>query len=132
MPDRYALTLSTSFASNTGGPYTATWARAVVPVDGTARGVWTAAQSVTSNARVSTVDIYRQTSNPAAGSNTATSILVSPITIGLDRQAASGSIAQRGVELTAGDVLELRTDIGNVGAKPGFTNLVATVEIERT
>lgn len=132
MPDRYVLTLPTSIASNTGGPYTSTWARAVVPATGTIRSAWAAAVSVTSNARKSTVDIYRQASAPAAGSNTATTVLVTPITLDNDRQASYGTISQAGVDVTAGDVLELRTDIGNAGSKPGFVNLVATVEIERT
>lgn len=131
MPDRYLVQLHTAVASNTGGPYTATWHAAVVPAAGVVRSVTATAQSVTSNARVSTVDIYRQADSPAAGSNTATSILASPMSLLLDRKAAYGSIADSGYTLAAGDVLQLRTSTDNAGAKPAFANLTATIEIER-
>lgn len=131
MPDRYVLQLRTAVASNTGAPYGATWDRAVVPATGTIRSAYAAAPSVTSNARRSAVDIYYQTDEPAAGSNTATSVLVTPITIVNDGDGAGGTIRQGNKRVTAGGLLELRTDIGNLGAKPGFLNLTASVVIER-
>jgi len=131
VPDRYVLKLQTAVASNTGGPYTTTWDRAVVPSTGTIRSAWVAAPSVTSNARVSTVDIYLQPDAPAAGSNTATTVLVAPVTIVNDNDAVEGTIRASNPRVTAGDQLQLRTDAGTLGAQPAFTNLTATVEIER-
>jgi len=131
VPDRYVLKLQTAVASNTGGPYTTTWDRAVVPSTGTIRSAWVAAPSVTSNARVSTVDIYLQPDAPAAGSNTAATVLVAPITIVNDNDAVEGTIRASNPRVTAGDQLQLRTDAGTLGAQPAFTNLTATVEIER-
>ena len=131
MPDRYVLKLQTAVASNTGGPYTTTWDRAVVPSTGTIRSAWVAAPSVTSNVRVSTVDIYLQPDAPAAGSNTAATVLVAPITIVNDNDAVQGTIRAANPRVTAGDQLQLRTDAGTLGAQPAFTNLTATVEIER-
>ena len=131
MPDRYVLKFQTAVASNTGGPYTTTWDRAVVPSTGTIRSAWVAAPSVTSNVRVSTVDIYLQPDAPAAGSNTATTVLVAPVTIVNDNDAVEGTIRASNPRVTAGDQLQLRTDAGTLGAQPAFTNLTATVEIER-
>ena len=131
MPDRYVLKLQTAVASNTGGPYTTTWDRAVVPSTGTIRSAWVAAPSVTSNVRVSTVDIYLQPDAPAAGSNTATTVLVAPVTIVNDNDAVEGTIRASNPRVTAGDQLQLRTDSGGVGLTPAFLNLTATVEIER-
>ena len=131
MPDRYVLKLQAAVASNTGGPYTTTWDRAVVPSTGTIRSAWVAAPSVTSNARVSTVDIFLQPDAPAAGSNTATTVLVAPVTIVNDNDAVEGTIRASNPRVTAGDQLQLRTDAGTLGAQPAFTNLTATVEIER-
>ena len=132
MPDRYVLPLRTALASNTGGPYTATWDRVVVPSAGTIRNVWAVATSLSSNGRQNTVDIYNQADAPAAGSNTGSSVLVSPITLSNDRDAASGTVSQAGNYVDAGDVLELRTYADTSGATPSFIGLTATVEIERT
>jgi len=85
----------------------------------------------TSNVRVSTVDIYLQPDAPAAGSNTAATVLVAPITIVNDNDAVQGTIRAANPRVTAGDQLQLRTDAGTLGAQPAFTNLTATVEIER-
>ena len=131
MPDRYVLTLATALASNTSGPYTATWDRAVVPSAGTIRTVSAVATSITSNTRVNTVDIYRQTDAPALGSNTATTVLVSPITLVNPRASATGTIRHSGSRVAAGEALELRTDMNNAGSQPGFLDLTATVELER-
>lgn len=131
MPDRYALTLATAFASNTGGPYTATWDRAVVPSAGTIRAAWAVASSITSNTTTNAVDIYAQSDAPAAGSNTATTVLVSPITLVNNRDAVAGTIRHSGARVAAGDVLELRTNMSNLGSQPGLLGLTATVELER-
>lgn len=131
MPDRYVLTLHTALASNTGGPYTATWDRAVVPATGTIRSAYAVARSLASNARTNSVDIYYQSDAPAAGSNTATTVLVDPITLANNLDAASGTISQAGARVTAGGMLELRTYADNVGSQPAFIGLTATVEIER-
>ena len=132
MPDRYALTLTTALASNTGGPYTATWDRAVVTSPGTIRSVWAVAKSLASNARQNTVNIYNQADGPSAGSNTATSVLQTPITLANDLNSVEGTISQAGAYVDAGDILELRTDAGTSGGLPSFVGLTATVEIERT
>lgn len=132
MPDRYTLPLRTAFASNTGGPFTHAWDRVIVPATGTVRTVWAVAVSLASNARTNSVDIYRQTDSPAAGSNSATSILTSPITLVNDRDVESGIPSQPGSLVTAGDVLELRTYADTTAATPAFQNLTASVEIERT
>ena len=52
---------------------------------------------------------------PAAGSNTATSILTSPITLLNDRDVVFGVVTQPGSLLTAGDVLALRTNSQTAG-----------------
>lgn|SRR5574340_388626 len=129
MPDRYALRLRTALASNTGGPYTATWDRVLVPAASVVRTVAAFARAVTSNTITSKVDVYRQVD--AAGSNTATSILVSPITIANDSTFATGVVAASGATLAAGDTLQLRTNTTNAGAKPAFLDLEVTVEVER-
>ena len=67
MPDRLVTTLRTAIASNTGGPFTATWDRAPVTSAGTIRAVVATAASITSNARQNTVDVYLQSDAPAAG-----------------------------------------------------------------
>lgn len=131
MPDRYVLTLHTALASNTGGPYTATWDRAVVPVTGTIRTVRAVATALSSNARENTVDIFNQPDAPSAGSNTATTVLVSPITLSNDLAGAAGTIRDSGKRVDAGDILQLRTYADTTAATPAFTGLSATVEIER-
>lgn len=132
MPDRYTLELETAVASNTGGPYTHAWDRVIVPATGVVRTVSAVALSITSNTITNSVDIYRQTDAPAAGSNTATSILTSPITLLNNRDVVFGVLSEPGSLVTAGDVLELRTYAKNSGSQPAFQNLGATVEIERT
>lgn len=131
MPDRYVLPLRTALASNTGGPYTATWDRAVVPATGTIRSVWAVARSLASNGFTNKVDVYAQADAPAAGSNTATTVLVDPITLVNDNDAVAGTVRQSGARVTAGDQLHLRTYAGNAGSQPAFLDLSASVEIER-
>ena len=130
MPDRYVLTLHTALASNTGGPFTATWDRVVVPATGTLRMVSAVARSLASNARTNSVDIFAQADAPAAGSNTATSVLVDPITLVNDLDSASGTIRESGARVAAGSMLELRTYADNVGSQPAFLGLTATIVIE--
>lgn len=131
MPDRVLLTLRTAIASNTGGPYTATWDRAVVPFSGTIRGVYAVAPSITSNTRQNTVEIYLQPNAPTGGSNTAATVLTDPITLPLNNVAVGGTIRAGNARVAAGEHLQLRTDAANIGAQPAFLNLAATVEIER-
>lgn len=132
MPDRYALTLKTAVASNTGGPYVTTWDQVVVPASGTARTAWAVAKSLSSNGRTNSVDIYNQSDAPSHGSNTGSSILVSPITLTDNLDVAQGTISEAGASLDAGDILQLRTYADTNGAAAAFTELTATIEIERT
>jgi hypothetical protein len=125
------IQLATALASNTGGPFTATWDQAIVPSAGTIRTAWAAATSITSNTIQNTVDVYNQGDAPSAGSNTATTVLVTPITLANDRDAAQGTIRHSGARVAAGDVLQLRTNMTNAGSQPGFAGLRASVEIER-
>lgn len=135
MTDRYTVHLKTALASNTGGPYTATWDRYVVAEAGTIRSAYAFASSVASNARQSTVDIYLQASAIATGvsaaSNTGTTVLVSPITLPFSGVSVGGSVRESGKRVAPGDVLELRTSAGNIGSQPCFTGLTASVVIER-
>jgi len=92
VPDRYVVKLATAIASNTGGPYTATWDRAVVTSAGTIRTAWAVSPSIASNSFTNKVDIYNQTDAPSAGSNTATTILVDPIALINNRDAVEGTV----------------------------------------
>lgn len=131
MPDRVLYTLRTAIASNTGGPFTATWDRVAVTSAGTIRSVVAVAPTITSNARQNTVDVFLQSDAPSAGSNTATTVLVSPITLSNDNAAGTGSIRHATARVTTGDQLQLRTYADTPGAQPSFLNLTATVEVER-
>lgn len=131
MPDRYALTLRTAIASNTGGPFTATWDRVPVPEAGTIRSVVAVAPSIASNVRQNQVDIYYQADAPAAGSNTATTVLTTPITLVNNNDAVAGTVSQAGARIAAGGQLQLRTYADNAGSQPAFTGLFATVIVER-
>ena len=131
MPDRYVYTLRTAIASNTGGRYTTIWDRVAVSSAGIIRGVVAVSPSIASNARQNTVDVYLQADAPSAGSNTATTILVSPLTLSNNNDAVTGSIRAANDRVAAGDQLQLVTDMGNIGSDPGFLHLTATVEVER-
>ena len=131
MADRLIYTLRSSLASNTGGPYTATWDRAVVTSAGTIRSVVGVSPSIASNGRQNTVDVYRQADSPSAGSNTGATVLVSPLTLAVNGVAVSGTIRAANARVAVGDVLELRTDMGTLGAQPGFRPVVVSVEVER-
>ena len=105
-----------------------------MPATGVVRTVAAVALALTSNTIQNSVDIFRQTDAPPAGSNTATSILTSPITlVERPRRRVRDVSTQPGSLLTAGDVLELRTNCRQTGGlQPSFEDLTATVEIERT
>ena len=130
MPDRLVYRLSTAIASNTGGPYVTTWDRVPVTSAGTIRAVVAVAPTITSNARQNTVDVYYQADAPAAGSNTATTVLVDPITLTNNNDAVAGTVRHSGARVAAGGQLQLRTDAGNLGAQPSFNSLSASVEVE--
>lgn len=134
MPDRYTVQLKTAWASNAGtGPYQTAWDRsAPIPEAGVVRTVGVSTLAVSSNSFKNSVDIFRQPANPAGGSNTATSILTSPVTVTGDRVVVWGVPSQPGSLINAGDVLELRTYSDTVGGIRSFSGLTATVEIERT
>lgn len=131
MPDQYLISLATAFASNTGGPYTATWDRAVVPAPGYIRDVWAVASSLSSNARTNSVDIYLQSDAPSAGSNTGSSVLQSPITLVNDNDAVQGTIRAGNDRVAAGQQLQLRTYADTDAATPAFIALRATIVLER-
>ena len=133
MPDRYTVQLATAWASNTSsGPYQSVWDRKIVPATGVVRTVAATALSLSSNTFKNSVEVFRQTNSPAGGSNTATSILTTPITLANDRVVAFGVASQPGSLVTAGDVLELRTYSDTAGGIRSFSGLSATIEIERT
>jgi hypothetical protein len=132
VPDRYVLRLHTALASNTGGPYVTTWDEAVVPHAGTIRSVRVFAKSLASNARQNSVDIYNQPDAPAAGSNTAVTVLVSPVTLENNFEGDEGTIRESAASIDAGDILQLRTYADTVAATPAFIGLEATIDIERT
>lgn len=129
MPEQVAYSLGTAITSNTGGPFTATWDRAPVASAGTIRAVVAVSPSITSNARYNQVDVYRQTDAPSVGSNTATSVLVSPITLLNNNDAVAGAVSHAGARVAVGDQLQLRTYIDNLGSQPGGSVYV-TVLVE--
>ena len=131
MPDRFVYTLRTAIASNTGGPFTATWDRVPVAAAGTIRSVWAVSPSIASNARQNQVDVFYQADAPAAGSNTATTVLVSPITLVNNNDAAEGTVSQAGARIAAGGQLQLRTYADNTASQPAFLNLSVSVLVER-
>jgi len=129
VPDRLAYSLGTAITSNTGGPFTATWDRAPVVSAGTIRSVVAVSPSITSNARYNQVDVYLQTDAPSVGSNTATTVLVDPITLLNNNDAVVGVIRHATARVAVGDQLQLRTYIDNIGAQPGGSVYV-TVLVE--
>jgi len=131
VPDRLVYTLRTAIASNTGGPYTATWDRTPVTSAGTIRSVVAVSPSIASNARVNSVDVYKQTDAPSVGSNTATTVLTTPIVLVNNNDAVVGTVSEAGSRVAVGDQLQLRTYADNKGSDPAFTGLFVTVEVER-
>lgn len=130
MPDRYTLSFPRTASVASNFDYTTVHQRVVVPETGTVRDAWAFSTSVTSNATFpSRVDFYRQPSAPALGSNTGTTILVSPITIPNNLTSAQGTIRASNARVTAGDMLELRT---SVNADSGeLVGVGGSIEIER-
>lgn len=130
MPDRYVLSFPRTSSVASNFDYTTVHQRVVVTANGTIRAAYAHAQSVTSNATFpSKVDIYRQTSSPSLGSNTATTVLVDPITIPLTLSSAAGTIRASNARVNAGDMLELRTSVNATNGE--LTNVGGSVEIER-
>lgn len=130
MPDRTTLTFPRTASVASNFAFTTAHQRVVVTHAGSIRSAYAFATSVTSNSTFpSRVDFYLQTSNPALGSNTATTILVSPVTIATDLSSAAGIIRAANDRVAAGDMLELRT---SVNADDGeLTNVGGSIEIER-
>lgn len=130
MPDRLAYTLRTAIASNTGGPFTATWDRVPVVSTGTIRSVVAVSPSIASNARQNQVDVYYQSDAPSVGSNTGITVLTDPITLVNNNDAVFGTVSHAGRRVTEGGQLQLRTYADNLGAQPAFTSLAVTVLVE--
>lgn len=127
--DRLALPFPRTASVASNFAFTTAHQRIVVPETGTIRRAYAFATSVTSNATTNQVDFYLQPSEPALGSNTATTVLVSPISIENDLGSYSGSIRASNARVTAGDMLELRTSVNaSVGE---LINVGGTIEIER-
>jgi len=130
MPDRYVLTFPRTASVASNFEYTTTHQRVVATEAGTLQSAYAFATSVTSNSTFpSRVDFYRQPSSPALGSNTATSILTSPITVPLDLSSAGGTIRASNARVAAGDMLELRTSVNASNGE--LTNVGGTIEVER-
>ena len=130
MPDRYVLTFPRTASVASNFAYTTTHQRVVVNEAGTIRSAYAFATSVTSNGTFpSQVDFYRQTSAPALGSNTASTILVTPITVPLDLSSAAGTIRAANDRVAAGDMLELRTSVNASNGE--LINVGGTIEVER-
>ena len=129
MPDRYLVTFPRTASVASNFAFTTVHQRVVVPEAGTIRSAYAFATSVTSNATTSQVDFYRQSSAPALGSNTAATVLVSPITIPLDLSSAAGSIRASNDRVTAGDMLELRTSVSATNGQ--LINVGGTILIEK-
>lgn len=130
MPDRYVLTFPRTASVASNFEYTTTHQRVVVNEAGTIRSAYAFATAVTSNGTFpSKVDYFLQPSAPALGSNTATTILTSPITVPLDLSSAAGTIRASNARVAAGDMLELRTSVNATNGE--LTNVGGTIELER-
>lgn len=132
MPDRLLYELAVAQTSNTGagfGPFAFTYARAPITSAGTVRSVVAVSPSITSNIRTSSVDVYYQSDAPALGSNTATSVLSSPIVLVNNNDAVIGNVSQAGARVAEGGQFQLRAD--SATAITGFANLAVSIEVER-
>ena len=130
MPDRTLVTFPRTASVASNFEYTTTHQRVVVNEAGTIRSAYAFATAVTSNGTFpSRVEFFLQPSAPALGSNTATTILTSPITIPLNLSSAQGTIRASNARVAAGDMLELRTSVNATNGE--LTNVGGTVEIER-
>lgn len=126
--DHTQVKLFTAVASNTGQAYIGSWDQFVVAEAGTLRAAVAVAQSLSSNVRLNSVDIFRQPSGVSAASNTATSILTAPISLTGNNTSVAGVITAANQRVAVGDILQLRTDTAAVGSL-GFVNLSATIVI---
>ena len=130
MPDRLALSFPRTASVASNFAFTTVHQRVVVPETGTVRSAWAFASSVTSNStHPSRVDFYRQPSAPALASNTAATILTSPITVPTDLTSVEGTIRASNDRVTAGDLLELRVSVNADNGE--LINVGGTIEIER-
>ena len=130
MPDRTIVTFPRTASVASNFDYTTTHQRVVVNEAGTIRSAYAFATSVTSNGTFpSKVDFYRQPSAPALGSNTAATILVTPITVPLDLSSAAGTIRASNDRVAAGDMLELRTSVNASNGE--LINVGGSISIER-
>ena len=130
MPDRTLVTFPRTASVASNFDYTTTHQRVVVNEAGTIRSAYAFATSVTSNGTFpSKVDFYRQPSAPALGSNTAATILVTPITVPLDLSSAAGTIRASNDRVAAGDMLELRTSVNASNGE--LINVGGSISIER-
>jgi hypothetical protein len=130
VPDRYVLPFPRTASVASNFAYTTTHQRTVVAEAGTIRSAYAFATSVTSNGTFpSRVDFYRQPSAPALGSNTASTILVTPITVPTDLSSAAGTIRASNARVAAGDMLELRTSVNASNGE--LINVGGAISIER-
>ena len=130
MPDRTLVTFPRTASVASNFAYTTTHQRVVVAEAGTIRSAYAFATSVTSNGTFpSRVDFYRQPSAPALGSNTASTILVTPITVPTDLSSAAGTIRASNARVAAGDMLELRTSVNASNGE--LINVGGAISIER-
>lgn len=130
MPDRYVLTFPRTASVASNFEYTTVHQRVVATEAGTIVGAYAFATAVTSNGTFpSKVDFYLQPSAPALGSNTGTTVLVSPITVPLTNSSAAGIIRASNARVAAGDMLELRTSVNATNGE--LTEVGGSIEIER-
>jgi hypothetical protein len=130
VPDRTLVTFPRTASVASNFAYTTTHQRVVVAEAGTIRSAYAFATSVTSNGTFpSRVDFYRQPSAPALGSNTAATVLVTPITVPLDLSSAAGTIRAANARVAAGDMLELRTSVSPTNGE--LINVGGSISIER-
>ncbi len=127
--DHVSVKLRSSSASNTGQAYIGAWDQYVVAEPGTIFAAYAVARSLTSASRVNTVDIQLQTSGVSGASNSATSILVSPISLASNMVSSSQNIRASNQRVAPGDILQLVTDTGATSSI-GFVDLNATVLIK--
>lgn len=121
--------LYTAQASNTGQAYIGSWDTWVSPIAGTLVSVVANAQSLISASRVNSADIYLQPSGVSGASNSASSVLTTPLSLASNNNAVVGAIRASNQRVAVGDLLQLRTDSG-VSGSLAFTGLSATVLIK--
>ena len=126
--DHVSIKLYASVASNAGQAYANALDSYVVAEAGSIFAAYAVAQSLTSAARLNSVEIHLQPSGVSAASNSSTSILTAPISLVGNNTSVAGSIRHSNQRVAAGDILQLKADSGNNAA--GFLGLAATVLIK--